>query len=313
MSTMGPLGCILDRDYTLESDDRVAKATGSSQLWSDSQTEFHGRWKTLKARGITSVILWPAYEKISGKKIRPHKQLRGTCVARGFEMAARMSYCNALFQRTRLGKNADLSYEILYAGSRNYPGKGSIRNGDGSVGAWAAEWLSLYGLCERGVYGSVDVSKDNEMLAVSLARSGVKLPKEVLDACKEHTWATNRCQNTDEIADSIASDFGVARCWDTLFGNRNSKGISRPADTGAHCQAVIGVAVSPSGEDIFIEIQSWGENIPSGPNKLETAGGMIELPAACYGVMASDYRQAMSRSRWWEAHAVSIRKGNEYR
>ena len=313
MSTMGPLGCILNRDYTLESDDRVAKATGQSHLWADSQTPFHGRWKELKSRGVTSVILWPEYERASGKALKPHQQKYGTCVSRGFEMACRMSYHNALWEKTRVGIPVEFPYEIIYAGSRNYPGKGSIRNGDGSVGAWAAEWLSLYGLCVRGKYGSVDVSRNDEELARSLARSGVKLPKELLDACALHTWATNRCQDTDEIADSIASRFGVARCWDTLFGNRNSKGISRPADTGAHCQGIIGVAVAPSGEDIFIEIQSWGENMPSGPQKLETAGGWIDLPNACYGVLAADYRQAMARSKWWEAHAVSIRLGNEYR
>lgn len=311
MSEIGPLGCIIKEEYTLASDEAVAAATGVSHLWQDSAAKFRGRWEELKSKGVTSIILWPAYESQSKKRLKPHLQKRGTCVSRGFEMACRMSYNSALKNRVRLGGAiADFPYEIIYGGSRNYPGKGRI-NGDGSVGAWAAEWLSLYGLPERGKY-SIDLSFDDEMLAVSLGNSGRKIPQDVLDAAAKHTWATHRTTDCDHIADALASEFGVARCWDTLFGPRNTNGMSRPSSTGAHCQAIIGVAVGPDHKNIFIEIQSWGENSPSGPSKLKTIDGFIDLPKACYGVHEDDYRTAM-RSKWWESHAVAIRPGNEYR
>ncbi len=308
----GPMGCILDKGYTLESDDRVFRSTGVSALWRESAAPFRGRWKALKERGVTAVLLWPAYESLAGTVLTPHHQQAGTCVSRGFEMAARLSYFNALASRIIVGKPAALPYEIIYAGSRNYPGKGQL-TGDGSVGAWAAEWMSLYGLPVRGKYGNCDLTQGNESLAVSLGRRGARLDPAVLAAAKEHTWASHRLETTADFADAVASEFGVARCWDTLFGNRDGSGMSVASGTGAHCQAIIGVFVMPNGEDGFIEIQSWGLNSPSGPLTLKTISGTINLPAACYGVAAAQYQRAMSRSQWWEAHSVSIRPGQEYR
>jgi hypothetical protein len=158
----------------------------------------------------------------------------------------------------------------------------------------------------------MDLSRDNEQAAVSLGDKGDRLPQELLDECQKHTCRVKRVRNNSEIADSIASKYGVARCWDTLFGDRDSNGISKPASSGAHCQAVLGVCLLDDGEDAFIELQSWGPNMPKGPRKLRYAGGEIELPVGMYAVRARHYVQAQ-KSKWWEAHALSVRHGQEFR
>jgi hypothetical protein len=312
----GPMGCVIREEFTLATDDRIAKATGESIFFGESAAKYVGRWEHLKSRGVTGVFLFQDYQKF--RPLKPHHQRNGTCVARGFHRAAEHSYYSALADGLQVGKPAEIAWEPIYPGSRVIIGKGGLgsESQEGSVGSWAAEWLAapdgVGGFCTRGVYGSADLSRDNEQWAVANSGPRDRLPQELLDACKKHTCSIKRVRNNSEIADAIASKYAVSRCWNVLFGNRGPDGIAKPASTGAHCQSVIGVFVCEDGEDGFIELQSWGDNMPSGPRILKYAGGTIELPPGCYGVRARHFKQAQ-QDRWWEAHAVGIRLGQEIR
>lgn len=313
----GPLGCIIREEYTLETDDHIAKATGESVFFSESMAQYNGRWEYLKSRGVTGVFLWPDYQEI--RPLVPHFQRNGTCVARGYHQAAQHSYYSVLTDGLQVGKPLEIAWEPIYPGSRVVIGKGRLgsESQEGSVGSWAAEWLAapdgVGGLCPRGQYGSADLTRDNEPWAVAMSGPRDRMPQELLDACKQHTCRVKRLRNNTEIADALASKYGVARCWSVLFGNRGPDGIARPASSGAHCQAVIGVFVCEDGEDGFVELQSWGPNNPGGPRTLRYAGGTIELPPGCYGVRAKHYVQAQQQDQWWEAHAVAIKAGQELR
>jgi len=315
MVEFGPLGAIIEEEYTLEADAMIASATGQSVFFGDNTdtAPFVGRWEYLKSRGVTGVFLWERYEKF--RKLVPYFQRSGTCVARGYNRATEMSYYNALATGVQIGNPVEFAWEPIYAGSRVYVGKGRL-TGEGSVGSWAAQWLAgvngIGGICQRGVYGSADLSRDNEPWSVKNSDRGDTFPPELLAELQKHTLACHRVRNNAEIADSIASRFGVARSWNTLFGNRDSNGFSVPASSGAHCQAVIGVFVRRDGGDGFVEINSWGSQMPKGPNVLKYAGGEITLPDGCYGVTSENYLRAQ-RDRFWEAHCVAIRKGQEYR
>lgn len=308
------LGCILSQAYA-EASDLAMSDAGLQVEFRVANSQFNGRWEYLKSKGVMGIFLWDASTKF--RPYRPHRQRRGTCVSRGFHRALEMSYLHTLSGRLAVGLPVEIAYEPIYAGSRVIVGKGQI-SGDGSCGPWAGQWLAgingVGGFCQRGVYGSADLTKDNETWAVNNADRGDRLPAELLAECQKHTCAVHRVRSNDEIADSIASYFGVARCWDTLFGNRDQYGESVRSDTGAHCQAVIGVYVGRDGEDRFVEAQSWGDNMPSGPDEIVMKdGSKKKLPPGCYGVRFSEYRAAQARSKWWDAHAVSVRAGQEYR
>jgi len=311
----GPLGCIIDEQATLETDAAIAQATGESAFFGDNPTtaQFVGRWEYLKSKGVTGVFLWERYEKF--RPLVPYRQLSGTCVARGYNRAAEMSYYNALATGVQVGEPVEFAWEPIYTGSRVYVGKGQI-SGEGSVGSWAAQWLAgvngIGGICRRGKYGTADLTLDDEPWAVRNSDRGDKMPPELLAECQKHTLSSHRVRNNAEIADAIASRFGVARCWDTLFGDRDNNGFSSPAGSGAHCQAAIGVFVRKDGGDGFVELNSWGAQMPKGPRVLKYAGGELTLPPGCYGVTAENYLRAQ-RDRFWEAHCVAIRKGQEYR
>ena len=315
LEKFGPLGAVIQEDYTLAADEAIAKATGESVFFGDSPrtAQFNGRWEYLKSRGVTGVFLWERYEKF--RPLVPHRQLSGTCVARGFHRAAEMSYYNALASGVQIGEAVELAWEPIYTGSRVYVGKGQL-SGEGSVGSWAAQWLAgvngVGGVCRRGKYGSADLTLDNEAWAVKNSDRGDVMPPELLAECQRHTLSGHRVRNNTEIADALASRFGVARCWNTLFGNRNSDGFSVPSGRGAHCQAIIGVFVRKDGGLGFVETNSWGPNMPGGPRVLRYAGGELTLPPGCYGVTAENYQRAQ-QDRWWEAHCVAIREGQEYR
>ena len=316
MSQFGPLGCYIEEDWTLEADENIAKATGESPFFSDNPNtaQFNGRWEYLRSRGIKAVFLWERYEKV--RSLVPHHQLSGTCVSRGFHMALQHSFYNSIVGGTSIGDGSiEIAYEPIYIGSRVYTGKSQI-SGEGSSGAWAAQWLAgindIGGACLRGYYKGVDLTNSNERWSVQNSNRGGGLPSDILAECQKHTCRSRRLRNNTEIADAIASRFGVARCWNTLFGPRDNNGFSKPSGTGAHCQAVIGVFVMKNGKTGYIEIQSWGPTKPSGPRLLKYAGGEIMLPLGCYAVSEDDYLRAQ-QARWWEAHAVSIREGQEFR
>jgi hypothetical protein len=309
------LGCVLSQRFAEETDQRMADS-GLQVEFRVAQSQFNGRWEGLKKKGVRAVLLWPLGQKF--RPLLPHHQRRGTCVARGAHKAIESSYLHSLGNQLAVGEAVEIAWEPIYAGSRVYPGQGRLGSGDGSVGPWAAEWMAgikgIGGICRRGVYGSADLSKDNESWSVQNGNRGSRLPKELLDELQNHTCSVHRVRNNTEIADSISSYFGIFRCWDTLFGNRDRNGQCVASDTGAHCQAVIGVYVDQDGEDSFVEIQSWGMNMPSGPSEIVLQGGeRVQLPPACYGVKASNFVKAQRRSQWWDAHAVCVRPGQEFR
>ena len=236
------------------------------------------------------------------------------CVSRGHHQALQHAFYNGLKTGTNVGRAGEIAYEPIYAGSRVYIGKGRIR-GEGSVGAWAAQWLAgvngVGGFCERGVYGSADLRQDNERWAVANSDAGDKMPPELLKELQQHTCLSHRLRNNSEMADCIASRIGIARCWDTLFGDRDANGMSRAASRGAHCQAIIGVFLMRDGKTGFVELQSWGPNNPRGQRVLKYAGGEITLPAGCYGVSEEEYLRAQRGH--WEAWASQVRRGEELR
>lgn len=309
------LGCVLSQQFAEETDERMA-AAGIKVEFRVGQSQFNGRWEQLKAKGVQGVFLWMQGQKF--RPYRPHRQRRGTCVARGGHTALNASYLHSLGNQLAVGNPVEIAWEPGYTGSRVVVGKGQLGSGDGSCGPWIAEWFAgingVGGFAQRGVYGSADLSRDNEDWAVKFGVPRAKMPAELMAEMQKHTCSVHSVRSNDQIADAIASYFGVFRCWDTLFGARDRNGQCVASDTGAHCQAVLGVYVDQDGEDAYVDAQSWGEDIPSGPDEIVLKDGTrVKLPPGMYGVKESQFVKAQRRSQWWDAHAICVRPGQEYR
>jgi hypothetical protein len=205
---------------------------------------------------------------------------------------------------------SDLAPEITYAGSRVEVGGGQI-GGDGSVGAWAAEFVKKWGVVKRGVYGSLDITRYNESQCRSLGNSGV--PANVEAEAKLHpVAAVAMVQNADQGWAAIQAGKPIAVCSNQGFTTTLDKGYCEPSGTWAHCMEIRGAILTYRGRAFVIQ-NSW-DGYLNGERKVELKNGtVLELPEGCfcvdYDVVDSMLRQndswAMAGLSGWKANRLS--------
>lgn len=117
------------------------------------------------------ILLWPFYEQVTGAPHVPHVQDIGDCVGQASGLGVDfLTTVQIAFHRKNEEWKGKCSTEVIYAGSRVEIGKGAIRRGGGSTGAWAAEWLNKYGAVLRGKYGEIDLTNYSPELAARWGR-----------------------------------------------------------------------------------------------------------------------------------------------
>ncbi len=267
-------------------------ASGTPNSFGAGKPDLQGHWKRTVASGLYHVLAQTFERKVFGTWKDPDSQRRGTCVSRGTYRMAQDSLCYELANNLTVGRKATLCFEPIYGGSRVTIGRGQLGNSDGSVGAWAAEFLWKYGVIERGIYGGVDLRAANEQLAVLWGNPHAGPPAEILAASKLHPFAVHRVYNTDELADAISCGYFGAYCSNLIWGDRDANGMSRPESRGGHCEEICGVFLTPSKHTAFQRQQSWGL-LPNGPDTLQTASGPIKLRPGSYGAYAGDMQRGL--------------------
>lgn len=266
---------------------------GTPAVFSAAQPELTGYWRHLVSRGVTGVYLQDAEERLFGRHLPAENQARGTCTSRGTFRACQDAWYWSLSQRGEIGRPVRLAFEPIYAGSRVQIGRGRLGRGDGSVGAWAAQFVHDYGLLERGRYGSIDLTEPREDLSVEWGLPGAGVPAELLNASRSHlVGACHFCPTVEAIADAVAAGFAVAYCSNLLWSDRDANGMARPDATGGHCEEVCGVFTGLHGDLCFVRQQSWGAR-SNGPDSLRYAGGTKKLRQGSYGAYADDLARGL--------------------
>lgn len=221
------------------------------------------------ALGDEDVFLWQAVRKVNNKSPpwypNVNQQSVGCCVGCGWKHSCDVVQATAILS----GKTFEwkpVSVEAIYGGSRIDVGKGRI-SGDGSVGAWAKEYVSsTAGIAAMQKYGATDLTKFDPARARQWGAKGV--PAEVAAAAKEHP--VKGCALVKSWADvkrAIQQGYPVAVCSDQGFTmERDSSGKARPQGSWGHCMAIIGVRAGKDGraEGGFI-LNSWGDAAHTGP------------------------------------------------
>lgn len=289
--------------------------SGVKPRFGDSYPKLNGFWMGLVKRGATGVFLWEWEDDLLRKRTAVDMQAAGvdpgSCVSRATHRAAQDSHGMAIRRGRLVGKPVELCYETIYGGGRVKIGNGSLGWQGGMVGAWAARYVREVGVLPRGVYGSHDLTHSREDLAELWGRPRVGAPSE-LEAISHPVKAVHHVKTVDELADCTAAEFGSAMCSTWLFGDRNKKGMSTYAGPTAHCESIRGVFITMEGGLGFVRQQSWGPNSPQGPQKLQYAGGEIDLPPGCYGVYGEDLQQAMNTGETWAiGFAETLRSTSE--
>lgn len=212
------------------------------------------------------IYLWEAARRVRGSHIPTRNQGQvGSCVAFGSACAVEYLECVQIAS----GKPEafkDIAQEVIYGGSRVQIGGGRI-SGDGSTGAWAAQWAQKYGEVARGTYGSVDLTAYNESRCRQYGRSGC--PKELESIARERpVKSITTVKTPEECRSALANGYPVTVASSVGFGQsgpyvRDSDGFLRASGTWPHQMCFIGFQTG--NRPGFYCMNSWGEGWVSGP------------------------------------------------
>ncbi len=208
------------------------------------------------------VFLWKAREKITGKPWPGRNQGQvGSCVAFGTAAAIEATMAAEILAG-QAEEIKDLCQEVIYAGSRVEVGGRRI-NGDGSVGAWAAEFVRRWGVVDREVYGNEDLRRYDETRCRLWGRTGV--PDSIETVARLHpVRAVTLVKTFGQACQALASGYGIAMCSSRGFVfQRDADGFCKASGTWNHCMALLGYKEGsrPGG---WI-CNSWGDNKHTGP------------------------------------------------
>lgn len=216
--------------------------------------------------GDGDVFLWRHVRKAAHRNDswypNVNQQNVGCCVGCGWKHCADVCQAAAI----AAGQSFEfrpVSAEVIYGGSRVEVGRGRI-SGDGSVGAWAKEYVSARGgLVAMQKYPGADLSTFSPARAREFGRRGV--PPDIAAAAREHP--VKSCALVKSWADAgraIRQGYPVAVCSDQGFRmERDATGRCRPQGTWAHCMALVAVRGAPN-EGGFL-LNSWGDSAHTGP------------------------------------------------
>ncbi len=213
----------------------------------------------------TFVYQWDTVKKAWGKPtpIKNQGQV-GSCVGFGTTLAAFNTMAGNIAIGNANEELVDICEEVTYAGSRVDVGGGKLR-GDGSVGAWAAKYITeVGGLVSRGIHGANDLSSYSESRCRAWGNSGA--PADIKALAKEHhIRATTQIQNWEEAKKALAQGYGIAVSSNQGFTmKRDANGVCQPSGSWAHCMCLDGYTTQGGVEYGHIQ-NSWGPSAHTGP------------------------------------------------
>lgn len=202
------------------------------------------------------------------------------CVSQGSGRAIQDAIYSSIAVGGLVGDLVSICFETIYGGSRVQIGRGQLGGGDGSCGAWAAQFMHDFGILKRGTYGSINLESPREDLAVQWGQPRYGVPQSLLAESASHKLVScMQCHTVEDVRDALAARYGVARCADRATdGVRDKDGIRRPRASGGHCQEICGVYVDKNGNLMFVEQQSWGNAGPKGGGTFKLQDGREIAP-----------------------------------
>ena len=247
------------------------------------------------ARIPNEVFLWKFYEANAAKPWPSRNQGGvGSCVSFGTAAAIEATMSAEIFNGD-IEEQRDLCQEVIYGGSRVEIGGGRV-GGDGSIGAWAAEFVRIYGVIDRGIYGKYDLTKYDERRCREWGNRGV--PDDLEPEVKKHPIQTVTMVRTWEDAKAaLAQGYGIAICSGQGFTmQRDADGFARASGSWAHCMALLGYQQGKR-EGGWI-CNSWGPSAHTGP------GGAGDPPPCGFWADAATINRMLGEKDSWAFSAV---------
>jgi hypothetical protein len=209
------------------------------------------------------VLGWQAWAKASGTAWPELSQGSvGSCVSFGTSHALMLTQAGEIIagdpEETRIP-----CMEAIYGGSRVEIGGGKI-SGDGSIGAWAAEWVRRWGVIAQGIYGSYDLTRYDQARCRDWGKKGV--PTEIEDIAKRHP--IGNCTLITSFSDAVSAlgqGYGIQVASNRGFSlKRDPEGYAAPSGKWNHSMSFIGYRKTGKRPGLFI-VNSWGFSSTTGP------------------------------------------------
>jgi hypothetical protein len=214
------------------------------------------------------VLLYQCVEKVAGS-FHVRLQTIGDCVSMGAACAVDTLKATEIVIKGDLEEwIGDTATEDIYGGSRIQIGNGQLGYGDGSVGAWAAQYVSTYGTLVRKNYGSVDLTTYDGERARRWGNPGAGCPRDLLVFAKEHLVKTvSQVRNYEEARDAIANGYPITVASNQGFTKvRDNDGFARPEGNWGHQMCFTAVDDSFKRPGLLCQ-NSWGTTWISGPKR----------------------------------------------
>lgn len=216
--------------------------------------------------GRTPISLWEYTRQIDGywprgEYLPAQRQTIGSCVGRGLSGALNVLEAVMIALRGRSLRWMPISHAACYALAREFSGiKGYS---DGAIGADAARAAAKWGTVYQEEAG--DPSYDSDDLAREWGARWV--PSRIKDLARDNlVRAITKVTSARQAADLIATGRTITIASDQGFGmTRDREGVCRAQGSWMHQMYLAAVMVTPSGRKVFGCGQSWGRNVPDGP------------------------------------------------
>lgn len=192
----------------------------------------------------------------------------GSCVAFGAALACDLLVAIEMIEHSMEKPTGRTDPMSIYWGSRVEIG-GNRLWGQGSVGAWAAQWLKDYGVLIQANYPGCDLSTYSAAVCCgSNANRGV--PNELEAIARQHPVRDYaQCKTFEELTRAIESGYPVTIASNQGFTRtRDAKGFARPSGRWGHQMVCVGVRHDIPGALIA---NSWGAYFNGGPDDLSPA------------------------------------------
>lgn len=232
--------------------------------------------RAVRAGAGKDTFLWDAQKKVLGSIIPPRNQKQvGSCVSFGTGSAVECLQCVQIARDLAANRAPSMVFapvvqEVIYGGSRVDIGHGEIR-GDGSVGAWAFQWMKKGGVPERKAYPQEDLTNYSESRCRKWGSSGPPAWIKA-EAKKFLVKSAAQVKSAQECADAIEQGYPVAVC--SILGysmHRDKDGFCAQQGKWGHCTCIEGVRFSGGRKGFWIR-NSWGVEPYSGPVGLGNPG-----------------------------------------
>lgn len=217
---------------------------------------------------------WKAYEQLFARPppVKNQGQV-GSCVGFGTTNAVERTLAAEIVRRK--GHSAEWSRfteEATYGGSRVEIGGSRIR-GDGSVGAWAAQFVTKYGCVPRKSYPQQDLTNYSESLCREWGRTGVPPAFEAI-AKTFPVKSFVQVKVWEEAKAAMAQGYFIAVCSNQGFASkRDANGVAQASGSWGHCMAIDGYHITEDKREYAHIVNSWDTNWISGPTGWGNPGG----------------------------------------